>query len=71
MALGFFLAFGGLELPDIQANSSLSLDNQSQTYSSLANTVVTMTGKSELWITGATSPLTGSTFHLDSEDACR
>lgn len=63
------LAFGGLELPDFQANSALSLDNQSQTYSSLANTIVTMTGKSELWITGATSPVTGSTFHLDSEDA--
>lgn len=59
----------GLGLPDLRGQAVLSLHDQVQTHATLADTVVTMTGKSELWITGTTSPVTGSTFHLDSEDA--
>jgi autotransporter-associated beta strand protein len=47
----------------------LNLSDQSQTYATLANTIVTMTGRSELWITGTSDPLRGSTIHLNSPDA--
>jgi autotransporter-associated beta strand protein len=48
---------------------SLTLNNESRTFATLPDTVVTMTGRSELHITGAASPVTGSTFNLNSQDA--
>jgi autotransporter-associated beta strand protein len=58
-----------LGLPDLQAKAVLQLHDQTASSTTLSNTVVTMTGKSELWITGSTNPVTGSTFQLDSADA--
>lgn len=48
---------------------TLNLSNDSQTYATLANTTVTMTGRSELRITGTGTPLSGSIIHLNSPDA--
>ncbi|RYD29861.1 MAG: hypothetical protein EOP87_17595, partial [Verrucomicrobiaceae bacterium] len=48
---------------------TLSLDNDIQTHATLASTTVTLTGRSELRITGATTPITGSVIHLNSPDA--
>ncbi|MES2658987.1 MAG: LamG-like jellyroll fold domain-containing protein [Verrucomicrobiota bacterium] len=48
---------------------TLAIINDSQTYATLASTTVTMTGRSELRITGATTPITGSLIHLNSADA--
>src|SRR5687767_11184487 len=39
------------------------------TYPTLAETAVTMTGKSELHVTAASNPIPGSTIHLNSTDA--
>ncbi|RYF02747.1 MAG: hypothetical protein EOO77_32150, partial [Oxalobacteraceae bacterium] len=50
-------------------SQTLAIDNDIQTHATLASTTVTMTGRSELRITGATSPVTGSVFHLNSPDA--
>ncbi|RYD23990.1 MAG: hypothetical protein EOP88_02010 [Verrucomicrobiaceae bacterium] len=50
-------------------SQTLAIDNDIQTHATLANTTVTMTGRSELRITGATTPVTGSVFHLNSPDA--
>ena len=68
LGAGSSLITNGFDPPDLQSTAVLSLDNQTQTSATLASTVVTMTGKSELWITGTTNPVTGSTFHLNSED---
>jgi hypothetical protein len=51
------------------APSVLYIDNSIQTYGSLSNAVVYMTGQSELHLTGSVSPLTGSQVHLNSPDA--
>ncbi len=48
---------------------TLTLDNTIQTYSTLANTTATLTGRSELRITGSTTPLTNCTIHLNSVDS--
>jgi autotransporter-associated beta strand protein len=48
---------------------TLAIDNDIQTHATLAGTTVTMTGRSELRITGATTPITGSVIHLNSPDA--
>lgn len=48
---------------------TLALDDSVQSYSTLANTTVTLTGKSELHITGTSNPIPGSTIHLNSEDS--
>jgi autotransporter-associated beta strand protein len=48
---------------------TLTINNDIQTYATLGSTTVTMTGRSELHITGATAPITGSTIHLNSSDA--
>lgn len=50
-------------------SQTLAIDNDIQTHATLANTTVTLTGRSELRITGATTPVTGSVFHLNSPDA--
>jgi hypothetical protein len=49
--------------------AAIAIDNQVQTYASLSNTTVTMTGRSELRLTAAANPLTGCTVHLNSPDA--
>ncbi|BCU76587.1 hypothetical protein llg_13020 [Luteolibacter sp. LG18] len=48
---------------------TLTLTNDSQSYATLTNTTVTMTGRSELRITGATTPLSGCTINLNSTDS--
>src|SRR5688500_8707390 len=39
------------------------------TYATLTNETVTMTGMSELHVTATSSPISGSTIHLNSPDA--
>jgi hypothetical protein len=51
------------------STTALALNNEARTLASLANTVVTMTGRSELRITGTGNVLGGSTVHLNSQDA--
>ena len=48
---------------------TLTLDNTIQSYSTLSNTTATLTGQSELRITGTTTPLTNCTIHLNSADS--
>lgn len=48
---------------------TLSLANDSQSFATLPSTTVTMTGRSELRITGTTAPITGSVINLNSPDA--
>jgi autotransporter-associated beta strand protein len=69
LVTAFSLPAGGLELPDLTAHAVLALHDQVESFATLTATAVTMTGRSELWITGSTSPITGSTFQLNSEDA--
>jgi hypothetical protein len=47
----------------------LTLNDQALTFAALANTTVTMTGRSELWVTGAGNVLGGSIVNLNSQDA--
>ena len=47
----------------------LAIANDIQTYTTLASTTVTMTGRSELRITGTTTPITGTTINLNSSDS--
>jgi hypothetical protein len=55
--------------PALGLGQTLTVHNSVQTFSTLTNTVVTMTGRSELRITGAADPITGCTIHLNSPDA--
>src|SRR5262245_29025930 len=48
---------------------TLNINNDVQTYTTLTNTVVTMTGKAELRITGTGDPIPGCTIRLNSPDA--
>ena len=48
---------------------SLNITNGVQVYSSLSNTVVTMTGRCELRVTGTNNPISGSTINLNSSNA--
>lgn len=48
---------------------TLVFENEIAAYESLANTTVTLTGKSELHLTGAAGPLSGCQIHLNSDDA--
>lgn len=50
-------------------SQTLAIDNDIQTHTTLASTAVTMTGRSVLRITGATTPISGSVIHLNSPDA--
>ena len=54
---------------DISDAIALDINNAIQTYSSLNNTTVTMTGHSELHLTSAVSPLTGCQINLNASDA--
>lgn len=49
--------------------SVLNIAGGSQTFATLPDTTVTMTGKSELHLTASTSPMTGSVINLNSSDA--
>jgi hypothetical protein len=51
------------------AGQSLAIADDIRTHAALTNTVVTLTGRSELRLTNATDPLPGCTVHLNSEDA--
>jgi len=55
--------------PRVEAAQTLALSSGVQTYSTLASTTVTMTGTSELFITGTSSPISGSVINLNSIDA--
>lgn len=48
---------------------TLNIANDVQTAATLTNTTVTMTGRSELHITGTGDPLPGCVIHLNSQDA--
>jgi autotransporter-associated beta strand protein len=48
---------------------TLNINDQSQTFATLTNTTVSMTGRSELHITGTSNPISGSVISLDSPDA--
>lgn len=59
----------GLLLATKVLHGQLAIPDSVQTYTTLTNTVVTMTGKSELHITGTGTPIAGSTIHINSEDS--
>ena len=46
-----------------------ALDNEKATYATLTSATVTMTGHSELHITGSGDPIPGCIIHLNSEDS--
>ena len=60
---------GSLFLTTNVLHGQLAVSDSVQTYPTLTNTTVTVTGKSELHITGTSNPISGSTIHLNSEDA--
>nr|MCU0750469.1 glycoside hydrolase family protein [Akkermansiaceae bacterium] len=47
----------------------LVIQDSVQTHATLTNTTVTVTGKSELHITGTNNPISGSTIHLNSHES--
>ncbi|MEK7953241.1 LamG-like jellyroll fold domain-containing protein [Luteolibacter soli] len=51
------------------SHGQLTVSDSVQTYATLTNTAVTVTGKSELHITGTSNPIAGSTINLNSEDS--
>jgi hypothetical protein len=59
---------GGL-LPLAASAQPLAITNGVQTYATLSNTVVTLTGRCELRVTGTNSPIYGSTINLNSSNA--
>jgi autotransporter-associated beta strand protein len=58
---GYFLPF--------LASAQLTITNGVQTFNSLTNTTVTMTGRSELRLTTTTNPIPGCVINLNSSDA--
>src|SRR3954454_16882773 len=61
------LAFlGGAGVSEAQV---LTINNDVQTYATLASTTATLTGKAELHITGTGDPIIGCTIQLNSTDA--
>lgn len=66
----FVFWFGTALLVLLLGNAqALNLDNEKATYPSLTNTVVTMTGHSELHLTNSGDPIPGCTINLTSEDS--
>jgi len=51
------------------ASGQIIITNGVQRYASLASTTVTMSGKCELWVTNAATPITGCTINLTSVNA--
>lgn len=62
LALAVVLSFAGVA-------GALTLDQEKQTVATLTSEVVTMTGHSELVITGTGDPIPGCTVNLTSEDS--
>ena len=60
---------GVLAIAGLSDAATLDINNGIQTYASLTNTTVTMTGRSELRLTSATAALTGCQVNLNSSDA--
>ncbi|HET7626739.1 MAG TPA: hypothetical protein VFM25_15900, partial [Verrucomicrobiae bacterium] len=56
-------------LPAISNGQTLDITNGIQVFDSLANTTVTMTGHSELWINDTNNPISGCVINLNSPDA--
>ncbi len=56
-------------LPLLASGQTLNIANDSQTYTTLTNTTVTMSGRAELKITGTGDPIPGCTINLTSPDA--
>lgn len=56
-------------LPLAVSAQTLTITNGVQKYASLASTTVNMSGRCELWVTSAATPLTGCTVNLNSVDA--
>jgi len=56
-------------LPLIASAQTLNINNDVQTYATLTNTAATLSGKSELRITGTGDPITGCTINLTSVDS--
>ncbi len=65
----FDTATGVLQVVSSLSSTDLTLDNESYTSNLLGGFTVTMTGHSELHITGAADPIPSTTIHLNSEDS--
>ncbi|MCB1129735.1 MAG: hypothetical protein KDN05_01305, partial [Verrucomicrobiae bacterium] len=59
----------GLVLSAGALHGQLAIDDSVRSFTSLTNTTVTLTGRSELHITGTSNPVSGSTIHLNSHDS--
>lgn len=64
---GFTIVF--LLLTLVSWAQELDLEDEIHTFGSLSDTVVTMSGRSELHLTSGSNPLPGCTIHLNSIDA--
>lgn len=58
-----------LFLLPLSVKADIAITDGIHAYSSLADTVVTMSGVSELHITSSTTPISGCTIHLNSPDS--
>ena len=56
-------------VPWVASAQTLTITNGVQTYYALTNTMVTMTGRSELRLTATSNPMPGGTINLNSPDA--
>ena len=65
----FLILFGWLLLPIAGRAQTLSISGGIKSFASLTNTAVTMTGRCELHLTDAASPLPGCHVNLNSPDA--
>ena len=61
--------FCGLVLDFSAVAQTLNFSNGVQTYVTLSNTTVTMTGRCELRVTAASNPIPGCTINLNSSNA--
>jgi len=68
MFLKWLLATLGL-FPLLSAAQTLTITNGIQTFHALTNTIVTISGQSELRLTTSNNPIPGCTINLDSADA--
>jgi autotransporter-associated beta strand protein len=64
-----FLFAVALLFPALVTAQTLDITNGIQTYAGLTNTIVTMTGRSELRVTATNNPIPGCTINLNSSDA--
>jgi hypothetical protein len=55
--------------PWVTSGQTLNISNEVQTHATLSNTAVTLSGKSELRITGTGDPIGGCTINLTSPDS--